>query len=256
MGEITGNASAVSIKANLFWCLQEKPKRKWKWGKKNHLTSPSLKAADALKFTRQGLLCGRQWGGEGGCSSAPRDCICKCNFGISCLCSILMQIFGTGSWFCSLAHSWGREPCGWLYRPIVTYQLASDHELLQAAFPADSNTFWHAFLCLEITNRGLPLHPPSSVRSSTQSEVIPPERRHPTAEFAVMAEREMISGSNQGHEPQPSSQCEARAGYFQVCPWKRAYRSAPYIGPASKAPKVIPLPSGTSDQAWKAASSW
>lgn len=106
-----------------------------------------------------------------------------------CICSIPMQIFGTGSWFCSLAHPWGREPCGWLHRPFVTYQLASDHELLQAAFPADSNTFWHAFLCLESTNRELPLHSPSSIRSSTQSEVIPPERRNSSAEFAVMAER-------------------------------------------------------------------
>lgn len=74
MGEITGNASTVSIKANLFQCLQEKPKSKRKWEKSNPLTFPSLKAAGALKFTTQGLPCSRQWGGEGGCCSAPQAC--------------------------------------------------------------------------------------------------------------------------------------------------------------------------------------
>lgn len=66
-------------------------KKQMKTEKNNPLTSPSPKAADALKFTRQGLPCSRQWGGEGGCSvplpplprPAPRDRICMCNFGIS-----------------------------------------------------------------------------------------------------------------------------------------------------------------------------
>lgn len=49
-------------------------KKQMKMEKNNSLTSPSLKAADALKFTRQGLPCSRQWGGEGGCSSAPQAC--------------------------------------------------------------------------------------------------------------------------------------------------------------------------------------
>ena len=56
----------------------------------NPLMFSSLKVADVLKFTRQGLPCRRQWGGEGGCPvwllplprPAPRDRICMCNFGI------------------------------------------------------------------------------------------------------------------------------------------------------------------------------
>lgn len=112
MGEIHWELLDSEYQGKPFSVPSRETKKQMKMGKNNPLTSPSPKAADALKFTRQGLLCSRQWGGEGGCSvrlpllprPAPRDRICMCNFGISIyLWMIVMQIFGTGSWVCSLA---------------------------------------------------------------------------------------------------------------------------------------------------------
>lgn len=113
----------------------------------NPLTSPSLKVADALEFTRQGLPCSRQWGREGGCSvrlplllrSAPRACICMCNFGISiylgnCYADLWLRELGLfpGPLFVKegalcLVNSR-------LHRPLATHQLARYQQLLQTAF--------------------------------------------------------------------------------------------------------------------------
>lgn len=197
MGEIIGNASTVTIKANLFQCLQEKPKSKRKWEKSNPLTFPSLKAAGALKLTTQGLPCSRQWGGEGGSPllprPAPRDCVCLGNFGISIdLCDCYIDI-----WYRQLLLFPGtpavREGALWvansvLHRPFVTYLLASDQELLQAPFPSDSNTL----TCISLSRdykHGL------ACPSSLQHPFPAPEwgyfpwGRHPALEFAVIAER-------------------------------------------------------------------
>lgn len=127
-----------------------------KMGKNNPLASPFPKAADALKFTRQGLPCSRQCGREGGCSirlpllprPAPRDFICMCNSGIS----IYLDDCYADLWYGELGLFPGPpQPSlcegGSLMRGkqhaaqlLVIYQLVSDQEPLQAAFPADSNT--------------------------------------------------------------------------------------------------------------------
>lgn len=74
-----------------FSLSSRETKKQMKMGKNNPLTSPSLKVADALKFTKQCLQCIRQWGKEGGCSvhlpllprPAPNHCTCMYNFGVS-----------------------------------------------------------------------------------------------------------------------------------------------------------------------------
>lgn len=117
MGEITGNASAVSIKTNLFQCFQEKPKSKRKWGKKKfpHVSLSEGSRCFKIHQTRSAL---QQTVGQRGwlplSSPALLPGVASAIMAFPCICLIVMQIFGAGSWFCSLAHLlWGREPCGW-----------------------------------------------------------------------------------------------------------------------------------------------
>lgn len=167
-------------------------------GKNNPLTSSSLKAADALKFTRKGLPCSRQWGREGGCSSAPQPCsqglhlhvqLWHFHVSVRLSCRYLVQGAGFVPWpACCEAGSLVGGKQRVQHRPFVTYQLASDQELLLAALPADSNTL----ACIPLS-RGYK-HGAASP-SSLQHCFIDlewgycPERRHPIVKFAVMAER-------------------------------------------------------------------
>jgi len=121
-----------------------------------------------------------------------------------------MQISGTGSWVCSLAPlgppsqregalCMANSTPHWL---LVIYQLAGDQELLQAAFPADSNVLIvlsvlsrNTFLCLKITNEKLDTLPSLHYFFLDLGEVIPSKRRHPVIEFAVTAERDASSSA-------------------------------------------------------------
>ena len=105
---------------------------------------------------------------------------------------IVMQIFGMGSWVCSLALLGPpsvREGAlcvvnSMPHRLLVIHQLTSDQELLQAAFPADSIALIvhsvlnrNTFLCLGIMNMRLASPPSLQSFFLDLGEVIPSKRR-------------------------------------------------------------------------------
>lgn len=263
--------------------------------KSNPFTSPSLKAADALKFTQQGPPCSRQWGREGGCSvwlplllrSAPRACIYMCNFGISiylanCYADLWLRelgLFPVPSWpsLCEGGSSvLSKQQAALAISNPLTGQIQAT---AANSAPAESNTLIvrsvlnrnTLFFCLEITNERLASPPSLHCYFLHLKEIIlSKRRRHGRVCCDSRKGQQVISVSNRGHKPQPSSKPPPTlhlahipahvieelflAGYFQPSCWDLHINKGLIQSPLEPTER-FPLFSGALDQVCKESSS-